>query len=70
MSDNRQPCKFFTIESPGTTVTFLSDLVVRLARDARAPLYNTVYSSLVQPIDILYTLDSASNYSTIQKLKP
>jgi hypothetical protein len=24
----------------------------------------------VSPIDILYTLDSASNYSGIQKLKP
>ena len=24
----------------------------------------------INPIDILYTLDSASNYSAIQKLKP
>jgi hypothetical protein len=27
-------------------------------------------AQLVRAIDILYTLDSASNYSTIQKLKP
>ena len=26
--------------------------------------------AMVMPIDILYTLDSASNYSAIQKLKP
>jgi hypothetical protein len=35
------------------------------------PLRCTLVSTLRQPtIDILYTLDSASNYSAIQKLKP
>jgi hypothetical protein len=35
-----------------------------------SPLHNTSRYLLVQLIDILYTLDSASNYSAIQKLKP
>ena len=31
---------------------------------------HSVSSQSIQIIDILYTLDSASNYSIIQKLKP
>jgi hypothetical protein len=39
-------------------------------RQGRLEERNTTWKVRVKPIDILYTLDSASNYSAIQKLKP
>ena len=39
-------------------------------RDLSHCIRGELAMAMVMPIDILYTLDSASNYSAIQKLKP